>query len=483
MDQCAAVCLAFPPEDLLADNQTYHKAVGVHLTQLSKLLKESTTTLVTHGLQLLELMDPAVKSLSYLAVLHTLLIPSVSAPRDVVLEKLVVFLLSFDSRSLRYAGSHLLDILNLTPQLLPPSIAVQVLSEAILRIDPTGSMLTSTHTHLIKLAYTSNSIHPTLLQVIDKPIVFYPGMANQSDSDVVCDMSIPPPKYISKDSALTVVLKPAAVLEYDLTCGLIYCAQRDWAKAYAAFERVVTFPTREQGTSKIMVEAYKKWVLVSLLLKGKVTPTPSYTGPGANKVYETLGKQYTNIASLFESDGAQSLKEAVDADAALWREDGNMGLIREVLAAYQMWHVLNLRQVYTKISIPEIRQQTKSAQTGNILDKDEDIETLIQNMVASGMLDGITEKHDDGTKFLTFLPPSTALSEQQLAAELAQTATRLKNLQPVFKSTGERLGTSKEYVRHLVKDQRRGGDKDNDTMMGFDKQVDEEDLMGGITST
>lgn len=361
-------------------------------------------------------------------------------------------------------------------------MGVELLAQAVLRIDPTGSILTSTHILLVNLAYSSGHIEAAL-PVIDKSIVFYPGMANHHTPDVLCHQGLPPPAYISKNSGLTTALKAPAVLEYDLLCGLIYCSRRDWRKALAAFERVVTYPTRDQGISKIMVDAYKKWVLVSLLCNGKLEEVPPYTGSVASKAYSVIAKPYKDIAALFETESAAELKAEVEKNGGTeWQEDANTGLVQEVLSAYQRWQIIGLRQIYSKVSIPEIRQQTKSAQTGSILNKDEDVETLVQNMIISGALSGVIEKNDDGVSYLTFLTPAADLSEADYARELAATAVKLKELQPIFKATNERLGTSKEYIKHYMKEQRRSADKDGgDITMGFDN-VDEEDLMGDISA-
>lgn len=124
MEHCAAVCLAFPPEVPLLDDPGYDKAIKNHLSKLVKLLQDPSNPLLTHGTKLLELVDPAVNSLSYLAIIHTLLIPGVVGPREVLLEKVAVFLASFDARQVRYGGSHLLEILSLVGngQLLPVSL-------------------------------------------------------------------------------------------------------------------------------------------------------------------------------------------------------------------------------------------------------------------------------------------------------------------------------------------------------------------------
>jgi COP9 signalosome complex subunit 3 len=359
-------------------------------------------------------------------------------------------------------------------------VAVETLAAGILTLDPTGSMLTSSHILLAKLAYNTNHVD-LALPIIDKNIVFFPGMSNYADSTILADTSLSPSAYISRETGLTAQLKPASILEYDLLCGMSFCSRREWAKAHDAFERAVTFPTRDGGTSKIMVEAYKKWVLINLLWKGKQAELPSYTGTGASKQYSTLGKPYTNIANQFVSDNTSGLREEAENNGHIWLEDGNTGLVQEVLAAYQKWQILRLQRIYSKISIPEIRQLTSSAETGQALEKNEDVETLIQNMIISGMLRGVIEKNDDGTAFLTFLAPSSILSEHDFAKELAHTAHRLKQLQPVFKATNERLGTSKDYIKHLIRESKR--DKTEDAAAGFQTTVDDEDLMGGVIST
>ncbi|KAI1762024.1 hypothetical protein GGR53DRAFT_503176 [Hypoxylon sp. FL1150] len=484
MDKLAPTLLAEPVQGLvgIAARDT---AVKNHVQKLSDLLKKNSGDIITHGQNFLELLDPSVHSLSYLAILHTLLIPGAATtiPRETLLEKLVIFLLTFDAVQCRYAGTHLHDLFLLAGagDLLPSSVGVEALAMAILRLDPTGSMLTTSHIHLAKLAYNTNTIEPAL-QVIEKNIVFFPGMANSTEPKYLCDPALPPPAYISKDSGLTGTIKPANVMEYDLLCGLMYCSQREWAEAYVAFERVVTFPSREGGVSKLMVEAYKKWVLAGLLSRGKLVDPPVFTSASATKVYGSLAKAYTTLAILFVADDAQELKAEVEKNASVWAEDGNSGLVREVLAAYQKWRVLGLEHIYSKISLPEIRQQTTSAETGQPLSRDEDVEPLLQNMIISGMLSGVIEKNDDGTAFLTFLPPSTRLSEQDVARELASSAVRLKQLQPLFKATRDRLGTSKEYVKYAVKE-KRAEKNEPDPAMAFDAHVDDEDLMGGVIAT
>ncbi|KAI0550046.1 cop9 subunit [Xylaria curta] len=483
MDQCASVLLAFPPQSGLVDNETYHQAASTHMQRLSRLLKERAKDLVVYSASLFDVVDPAVNSLSYLTILHALIFPSpaTTVPQDFILEKLVTFLMKFDGQQCRYAGVLLLDVMEAvgSGRLLPPSVAVETLATAILKLDPSGTMFTSSHLLLTKLAYDTDNIQPAL-PVIDKDIVFYPGMANHANALYLCDLESSPPSYISKNTGLTAPVKTPMVLEYDVLCGMMYCARREWNKSRAAFEHAVTFPTKDGGCSKIMVEAFKKWILVSLLSDGKHNDTPPHTTAHTIKNLGILGRPYVNLATAFATDDVQQLKLELDNHTNVWRDDGNIGLVQEVIAAYQKWRVLSLQDIYTKVSIDEIRQQTKSAETGKILNNNEDVETLIQNMIIAGMLKGAIEKNDDGTKFLNFLSPTTYLSEEEFAEEAQRGASKLKELNAIFHATNKRLGTSKEYIRWTIKDNKRDKSEAQDPTLGFEAQIDDEDLMGGL---
>ena len=57
--------------------------------------------------------------------------------------------------------------------------------------------------------------------------------------------------------------------------GMIYTALKQYSQALYLFEVAVTTPA--MAVSHIMLEAYKKYILVSLILQGKIAPLPKYT--------------------------------------------------------------------------------------------------------------------------------------------------------------------------------------------------------------
>lgn len=310
------------------------------------------------------------------------------------------------------------------------------------------------------------------------------GSTNGIPQTPICDMSLSPPEYISPETSLSTVLDAESVLQYELLCGLLYCSRYQWEKAYAAFERVITHPTRDSGVSKIMAEAYNKWLLVSLLVNGHTPETPSTTGSNAKKTYETTGKPYAAIASHFDSMTAVPLKQEIEANVHIWQADRNMGLVQQVLAAHQKWQIMDLRNVYAKVSLADIRQQTCSAETGDLLATEEEVERLVQSMIESGMLKGVIKKPDNKPAYLEYLSDSDELSEVEYKKEMASAMQKMKDLEAIYRATSQRLSTNKYWINHIIKEKRREKENNGQNAVppSFDAQIEDEDLMSGVIS-
>ena len=85
--------------------------------------------------------------------------------------------------------------------------------------------------------------------------------------------------YITQESGLSAKLDYRDHLQYFLFGAMLYMGLKEWKKALLFLEIAMTSPVTNNA-SKIQVEAYKKWVLVSLLYKGSVSGTSLRTSYG-----------------------------------------------------------------------------------------------------------------------------------------------------------------------------------------------------------
>ncbi|PNY26234.1 COP9 signalosome complex subunit 3 [Tolypocladium capitatum] len=400
-----------------------------------------------------------------------------------LLDKTVEFLVKFDPCQVRYVVIGFLSLLQKVGagHLFPPLVATELLATAILRLDPSGSMFTPAHLALARLAYTANSVEPAL-KALDADILVYPNMSGSKEARPLCDPDIPPSAFMAPGLVPSDQLKSASILEYNLLRGLIYISRRDWSKARAALEQAITHPSKERATSMMMVDAYKKWVLVGLMHQGKVPSLPTHTSPVAQTSYHALSEPYIAIANLFITDRTAELKAEVETNRQAWEDDGNASLVAEVMAAYQKWQIINLRRIYQRVSIAEVRRTTLTAETGEPLADDQTTVALVREMIESGMLNGeIQDGQGDGESYLAFADNQGLMSETEFAAEVARSHHSIQALSQQYRFTNERLSGSKDYVRHLYREQKRTEmEREADAAVDFDAHIEDEDLMTGV---
>ncbi|PKK42601.1 hypothetical protein CI102_13451 [Trichoderma harzianum] len=485
MDEVKRLFLDFSPSPAsYPSTKSYDAAAKSYAASVTKLSSDVQTAIQRNPIEALQLVDPSTNSIGYLSIIDTLLRGSVpeSTPRSLLLDEAVRFLLKFDPIQIRYVGSLFRSLLEDLGSFFSPLVAVELLANAILRIDPSGSVFTSTHLIMAKLAYDTNCIEPAL-KVLDADILFYPRNthpARPENAKNLYDTEVEPYVYIASAS-LTDAIKSTSILEYHLLQAMAYISRKDWPKAQIALERVIGHPIKDKGVSKIMVDGYKKWLLVGLLREGRPPSFPSYITNATKSTYNGLSEAYNNIATLFTTDGASALKEEFEKGRPTWEEDSNLTLLEEALVSYQKWQVINLRRIYHQVSISQIRQTTLSAQTAETLKDDEQVLLLVSDMIDSGMLKGQLQVGlTAGESYVTFHEEHDLMTEADFAREVARSHASIETLTKQYRVTNERLSSTKDYARHLVREQKRMDKDIADAGVGFDTHIEDEDLMTGV---
>lgn len=317
--------------------------------------------------------------------------------------------------------------------------------------------------------------------MLNHDILYLPGIDSQREPKYICSLHLSGHQYITSESGLTKKINTQDMQEYFMFSGSIFIGLKQWERAAELLVNVVTYPAKDGAVSKIMVEAYKKWILAKVLSDGKVPSLPHTTTGNAAKVFHVIGKPYDVVASLFESGSASRLKAEIAAGTEIWRKDGNTGLMGCILAAYQQHQIRGLSNLYRTISISHIAESTSSAETGAKLATDEAVEGLIMEMISRGELQGVLARSSNGQPFLTFNPTGPVLTESRVEEELAAAMVRIKRMMEDIKTTDHLLTHEKEYLRWAHK-QKKAGDANSGNgyageELGWNIGPDDEDLM------
>lgn len=157
---------------------------------------------------------------------------------------------------------------------LQPLLGATLLRNAMLRLDPSCSVFTSIHLLLIRLCLQAKA-YSHALPVLNKQICHFPSLPERSSSipSVLCADHGSSVSFMTETSGFSSMLSYRDYLQYFLYGGMVYMALKEWCSALHFLGIVISTPS-VSSVSLIMVEAYKKWVLVSLLEKGKVSCHP-----------------------------------------------------------------------------------------------------------------------------------------------------------------------------------------------------------------
>lgn len=465
MESLLPQIFSFPPPSPVSDNE-YDKQAK----QLVKALGEAGSDVLLErtpdGQELLSLLNPSENTIAYMAVLAPKIsaqqgkasqgLPATLLPDGTLYEKIVLFLEAFDPIQIRYVGSSLTALLDIvvkaSEQSSQPFIVLPILRDVILRLDPSSSTLTTTHLHFVYLCLRLK-LYREALPILALNIYNVPHLHGRQ-SPILCAQGSSA-SYLTSATGLTNEITTRDYLQYFLYGALISIALRQWEQALLFLETVLTTPTYGSA-SLIQVEAYKKYVLIGLLLKGTSQSLPKIIHQQTLKNIKALSRPYDVIAETFSARDPLRLQLDIEAGRqdGIWARDYNLGLISEVYKAYRQFAVLRLANTFAALPITEVAQRTSPDPT----DLTETTQ-YISDLIVSGDLKAFISPDTPPT--LRFLPSEcTTKTETQLQIEIETHKAKLACLLELISNNDHLLELNKEYIEHLQRLKRSRDDEE-----------------------
>lgn len=226
-----------------------------------------------------------------------------------------------------------------------PLRGIELLCRAIRKIQLFDSQLTSIHADLCQLCLLSKCFQPSL-EFLDIDVTGISQEGGQFDS-----------KYF---------------LLYYYYGGIIYTALKSYDRALYFFEVCVTTPA--MAVSYIMLEAYKKYILVSLIMHGKVLTLPRYTSQVVSRYVKPLSQQYQELATAYLMNSCEEVQKIITKYQQLFIRDYNMGLVKQVLSYLYKKNIQRLTKTFLTLSLSDVASRVQLAGPA-------DAEKYILNMV------------------------------------------------------------------------------------------------------
>ncbi len=220
--------------------------------------------------------------------------------------------------------------------------------------------------------------------------------------------------------------------------GVILGALKEFKRSAQFFESCVSVPA--VVVSHVMLEAYKKLVLIGLINEAATNVTlPKYTSPVVTKYFKQLAGPYHDVANAFESS---NLKAAVTRHEALFKADGNSGLVEQVLVAQTKYNIKRLTKTFLTLSTEELATRVG-------LNSAKEAEAILVCMVAEGAVAAKICHRDGMVKFDTGPPEDNFNSENVLKSAEAKLDSCIE-LDRVVRRMDDDVSVTPMYVRRSV---------------------------------
>jgi len=362
-------------EDFLATVRSI--SADKNYVQLADFLNRSNELLAKYAGQIdaaIASLDPDQHTLAFMA----LLLVKMSLPNygdfELIFSQIQQFITICSKEQIQFAAEKFAHLCHFITQCLvdlkQPMRGIRMMCIAIEKAQQSPTQLTSIHTDLAQLCLLAKCLKPALPYL---------------DADIT-DIHKEGGKYDAK-----------ALLGYCYYGGMIYTALKKFEKALYFFEVAVTCPAVD--VSHIMLEAYKKFILVSLILHGKITDLPKYTSHVVMRFLKPLSAAYHELAASYSCNNPNEVRTVATKNEDTFRTDNNVGLVKQVVSSLYKKNILRLTKTFLTLSLSDMANRVQ-------LNSPREAEQYILNMIEDGDIyasinqrDGMVSFHQNPEKY------------------------------------------------------------------------------------
>lgn len=369
----------------------------------------------------LSLLDPALHSLGYLVLLEAQSSGSISKEQaDGFLSTTIHFINVCSKDQIRLAPEKFTAlcrrIKDSALQLHSPMRAVLPLQTAIIKLQPSPQYLTALHADFFLVCLLAKC-YKSALSILEEQIY-----------------DIDPKKCIlvSKDFLL-----------YCYYGGMLYIGLKQFGKALECFHHAITAPATV--LSAIVVESYKKYILVALIHNGQVPPFPKYTPSVAQRYLKTCTQDYLELANCFSSRNIGDLQRCVGSHEEAFKKDSNLGLVKQVVSSLYKRNIQRLTQTFVTLSLEDIASTVQLASP-------KEAELHILRMIQEGEIfatinqkDGMVCFHEDPEQYKT----------REITHRLDLKIRQIMSLEQKVTSMDEQISCDQAYLSRVGRERSR----------------------------
>ncbi|KAL3313259.1 hypothetical protein Ciccas_008141 [Cichlidogyrus casuarinus] len=236
---------------------------------------------------------------------------------------------------------------------------------------------------------------------------------------------------------------------------MVQAAVKQFDKSLQSFDNCLLMPT--VVPSRILIEAAKKQILVSLIVhgrhqKGHYGGQIAASGPSESahpwKRYITV---YIELANIFRHDDKKDISFFIDTHKVTFMNDSNYGLVKQVQVAWSKNHIKNLTKTFITMSLADLASKVGLADARQA-------EKYLVEMIQSG---DISAKICQQNGTVQFMDDQEQYDSAEMLAKINEKLTQCVSLEKYLNLVSDNITTSQAYAKWSIENEARTASKIN----------------------
>ncbi|KAL6042068.1 COP9 signalosome complex subunit 3 [Balamuthia mandrillaris] len=250
--------------------------------------------------------------------------------------------------------------------------------------------------------------------------------------------------------------KPVDLLRYFYYGGMVYVGVKQFEQALEFFKQGFSAPA--VVLSAVMVECYKKFVLVSLLLHGTLAPVPKYTPSVVQRYLKSACPQYQELINAFATRSTDEVHKVATQHAEAFQKDNNFGLVKQCIQALYRSNINRHTQTYLTLSLDQIAETVKLASP-------KDAEKAILGMIEEGKIFATVDQKGG---MVSFHESPEAYNTNDMLNFLDLQIHNSIDMARKLKTVDQEISSSIPYLQKTAMHERQGGGRWGELGPDFD---------------
>lgn len=132
---------------------------------------------------------------------------------------------------------------------------------------------------------------------------------------------------------------------------------KNFKQALYFFEVCITTPAL--AMSHIMLEAYKKYILVSIIELGKAQSVPKCASQVIGRFMKPLSHAYHDLSTAYATGSSDELRNVALKHQDQFERDKNFGLVKQVASSLYRKNIKRLTKTFLTLSLADVASRVQ----------------------------------------------------------------------------------------------------------------------------